>query len=484
VDTFAADLVANLYGNPHSMCAPAKICGKLVDDTREKTLRFFGADPQHFDLVFVANATAAIKLVADAFKDLSNTNMMVDGQEGGFRYLYHIDAHNSIVGVRETSDDNHQCFRNDAEVEKWLDGKWSQKQGRKLGLFAYPGQSNMTGRRLPLDWPGILRRSTIPSHQDMYSLLDAAALATSSPLDKIFSDPELAPDFTCLSFYKIFGYPDLGALIVRKASGHILQWGRKYFGGGTVDAVTVLGKKPWARIKTEILHEGLEDGTLPFHNIIALSAAIDIHKRLYGPDPMTTISLHTNFLGKMAYDRMSALVHPNGVPLCRIYKGPESTYGDSSTQGATIAFNVVQADGSYVPYTSVVEALANERKIYVRSGQLCNPGGIASHLVMDSWHSKRLIGRGHRCGSAHETGTEVVYGAPTGVVRVSLGAMTTIANIDTLIKFLQEEFIQDRTWPIGPPLETNPQWQNIGLVTRTKDGKFSNFPITWHVSVA
>jgi molybdenum cofactor sulfurtransferase len=456
--------VSNLYGNPHSANAPAKLSGQLVDDTREKTLRFFGADPEHFDLIFVANATAAIKLVMESFKDLSITSKLVDGHEGGFRYFYHIDCHNSVIGVRETTDDNHYCFRNDTEVEQWLAGTSSQNDGSKLGLFAYPGQSNMTGRRLPLSWPGILRKSTHPSHQDTYSLLDAAALATSYPLNKVFSNPETAPDFTSLSFYKIFGYPDLGALIVRKASGKILQWGRKYFGGGTVDAVTVLGKKPFFKNR-ETLHESLEDGTLPFHNIIALSAALDTHERIYGPDPMTTISRHTCFLGKMLYDRMSALVHPNGVPVCKIYTSNESSYGDSSTQGATIAFNVVHADGTFAPYTSVVETLADERKIYLRSGQLCNPGGIASNLGYDTWHLKRLVANGHRCGAAHITGTEIVNGKPTGVVRVSLGAMTTIANIDSLITFLQEEFILD-----GPqPLAVNSNAQNLGIPIRARD---------------
>jgi molybdenum cofactor sulfurtransferase len=453
--------MSNLYGNPHSMNAPAKLSGRLVDDTREKTLRFLGADPEHFDLVFVANATAAIKLVMESFKDLSITNKLVDGDECGFRYLYHIDCHNSVIGVRETTDDNHYCFRNDAEVEQWLAGTSSQNDNNTLGLFAYPARSNMTGRRLSLSWPGILRRSTHLSHQDTYSPLDAAALATSYPLNKVFSAPESAPDFTTLSFYKIFGYPDLGALVVRKASGRILQWGRKYFGGGTVEAVTVLGKRPWFKNRG-ILHESLEDGTLPFHNIIALSAAIDTHERIYGPDPMTTISRHTNFLGKMLFDRMSALVHPNGVAVCRIYKGAESSYGDSSTQGATIAFNVVREDGQFVPYTSVVETLADERKIYVRSGQLCNPGGIASNLGYDTWHLKRLVANGHRCGSAHLTNTEIMNGKPTGVVRVSLGAMTTIANIDSLITFLQEEFIHGEQ----QPLKNNENGRNIGISAR------------------
>ncbi len=403
----------------------------------------------------------------ESFKDLSTTSKLVDGHEGGFRYFYHIDCHNSVIGVRETTDDNHYCFRNDAEVEQWLGGTSSQNEGVKLGLFAYPGQSNMTGRRLPLSWPGMLRKSNHISHQDTYSLLDAAALATSYPLNKVFSDPETAPDFTSLSFYKIFGYPDLGALIVRKASGRILQWGRRYFGGGTVDAVTVLGKKPFFKNR-ETLHESLEDGTLPFHNIIALNAAIDTHERIYGPDPMAKISRHTSFLGKMLYVKMSSLMHPNGVSVCKIYTNPaESTYGDSTTQGATVAFNVVAADGSFVPYTSVVETFADERKIYVRSGQLCNPGGIASNLGYDTWHLKRLVANGHRCGAAHITGTEVVKGKPTGVVRVSLGAMTTIANIDTLINFLQEEFIFNGS----QALVSKPSAENIGIALAIHTGR-------------
>jgi molybdenum cofactor sulfurtransferase len=254
------------------MNIPAKLSGRLVDETREKTLRFLGADPEHFDLVFLASSTAAIKLVMESFKNLSITNKLVEGDECGFRYLYHIDCHNSVIRVREATDDNHYCFQNDTEVEHWLAGTSSQNDSNTLELCAYPGQSNMAVRRLSLSWPGILRRSTHLPNQDTYSLLDAAALATSYPLNKIFSDPESAPDFSTLSFHKIFGYPDLGALIVLKASGMILQWGCKYFGRGTVEVVIILGKRPWFKDRG-ILHESLEDGTLSFHNIIALSAA-------------------------------------------------------------------------------------------------------------------------------------------------------------------------------------------------------------------
>ena len=78
------------------------------------------------------------------------------------------------------------------------------------GLFAYPAQSNMNGHRTPLSWSSRIREST---NEKIYILLDAAAYAMTAQLD--LGDEETAPDFVALSFYKIFGFPDLGALIVR-----------------------------------------------------------------------------------------------------------------------------------------------------------------------------------------------------------------------------------------------------------------------------
>lgn len=385
---------SNLYGNPHSANAPAERSGHVVDSVRAKALEFFGADPRHFDLVFVANATAGIKLVADSFRDLAEQT-----RSGRFWYGFHKDAHTSLVGVREFTKGNSHCFESDAEVERWLHGlhdpEWPlhgrneacrydqpPQQRHGLGLFAYPGQSNMSGRRLPLSWAGEIRSS--PALQNTYTLLDCAALAMTSPLHQVFRDPDTAPDFTCVSFYKIFGFPDLGALIVRKDSGHILTL-RKYFGGGTVTMVSVLGGA-WHKVKgrdvsdsriggirqddgrhsSYEIHDGLEDGTLPFHSILALGEAIDVHARLYGS--MDNISRHTTNLSIRLYKILKSLKHRNGWPLCRIYlEDGGKGIGDPRKQGATIAFNLLDASGYYIPY-SEVETIANEDGVYVRSG--------------------------------------------------------------------------------------------------------------------
>lgn len=390
IDAFAKRMSSSLYGNPHSANRPAERSGHVVDHVRDKTLRFLGADPAHFDLVFVANATAGVKLVADSFRDLAENT-----RNGKFWYGYHKDSHTSLVGVRELTNGHSYCFESDAEVERWLEDPEQQlllakKRGcgqlprrNGLGLFAYPGQSNMSGRRLPLSWPGHIRSS--PALQGTYTLLDCAALAVTSPLHNVFRDPDTAPDFSCVSLYKIFGFPDLGALIVRKSSGHVLTL-RKYFGGGTVTMVSVLGGT-WHKIKGRdaipdpnmrggvrqddgghsfAIHDSLEDGTLPFHSILALGEAIDVHSRLYGS--MDNISRHTTSLSVRLYQRLKHLMHSNGHPLCHIYTENDGKgFGDPRKQGATIAFNLLDSKGHHVPYSDV-ERISNDHGIFLRSG--------------------------------------------------------------------------------------------------------------------
>jgi len=258
MDRFHSDMMGSLFGNPHSASPSSQLSTQLVEDTRLQLLRFVNADPAEYDLVFTANATAAIKLVMEAFR----------AQDGGFWYGYHVDSHTSLVGVRESAKE-HRCFGSDGEVGCWVTSS-KEDTSTTAKLFAYPAQSNMNGRRLPLDWA-----SRIPdaSTSPIYTLLDAAAYASTSPLD--LGTPSMKPDFVALSLYKIFGFPDLGALIVRKASAHVFAK-RQYFGGGTVDMVVSL-KEQWHARKTGTVHEQLEDGTLPIHGIIALKAAMRTH---------------------------------------------------------------------------------------------------------------------------------------------------------------------------------------------------------------
>jgi molybdenum cofactor sulfurtransferase len=418
-----------------------------VDDIRLKALRFFNVNPDDFDVVFVANATAAIKLVADSFRDSTPQ---------GFWYGYHVDAHTSLVGARELAAAGSNCFVTDEEVESWISELGSgpaTNEGPKL--FAYPGQSNMNGRRLPMRWCKDIRDRQNGTKQDIYTLLDAASLVSTSPLN--LSDAAAAPDFTVLSFYKIFGFPDLGALIVRKSAGYVFDK-RKFFGGGTVDMV--LTKEDAWHAKKQSIHERLEDGTLPFHSIIALGSAFETHSRLYGS--MENVSSHTRFLAKQLNQRMTALKHYNGTKVCELYMSPNLDYSDSSTQGPILAFNLRNSRKMWVG-KSEVERLASVKNIQIRSGTLCNPGGTAMSLGWTGADMLRHFSAGMRCGDDND----ILDERPTGILRVSLGAMSSQKDIDTFMAFLEEFYVDKPPEGLLVPMTENvnvPQQQPMFYV--------------------
>jgi len=431
MERFAADMMSNLLGNPHSASPSSQLSTNRIEDTRLKALSFFNADPNQFDLIFVANATAGIKLVMEALREC----------DGGFNYGYHRDAHTSLIGVRENAMFS-RCLVDD-DVERWLAGMESlvdEAATSKINLFAYPAQSNMDGRRLPLSWASKSRKLN-SSTSTTYTLLDASAFVSTAQLD--LGDASQAPDFTVLSFYKIFGFPDLGALIVRKEAGAILQE-RRYFGGGTVDMV-LCGKEQWHVPKAQSLHESLEDGTLPFHNILALDAAFATHKQLYGS--MDQIAKHTAFLAQKLYDGLAALRQPNSEPVCVMHSRGFNSKSTLHLQGPIIAFNLKNSFGAWVSNTEF-EKLAAVRKFHIRSGGLCNPGGVAACLKLEPWEMRQNFSSGFRCS----TEADIYGGKITGVIRASVGAMSTKSDVEAFISFVEEFFCETIVPPLDSPL--------------------------------
>ncbi|KAI1193005.1 molybdenum cofactor sulfurase [Nemania serpens] len=429
VDGFAAEMIASLFGNPHSASASSQCTMSRIENIRHQVLRFFNADPSEFDLVFVANATAGIKLVSDAFRGFSE----------GFDYRYHQACHTSLVGVRQEAI-NSLCVESD-DVDQWIEGRHfgvETDSHPRPTLFAYPAQSNMDGRRYPLEWCQKLRRASANMGCQVYTLLDAAAYAATSPLD--LGNAETAPDFTVLSFYKIFGFPDLGGLIVKRDAASIFKQ-RRYFGGGTVDMVVCL-KEQWHAPKTQCLHETLEDGTLPIHNIIALGSALEAHHKLYGS--MADVASHTSFLASRLYKGLEGIRHSSGESVCVMYSNSPDAANTGLGSGPVVTFNLRSRLGAWVSLAEF-EKLAVLKSFHVRTGGLCNPGGVAAALNLEPWEMKQNLSAGFRCGSEND----VMNGKPTGVIRVSLGAMSTLSDVDKFIAFIKEFYREEHQSPPG-----------------------------------
>jgi molybdenum cofactor sulfurtransferase len=90
-----------------------------------------------------------------------------------------------------------------------------------------------------------------------------------------------------------------------------------------------------------------------------------------------------------------------------------------------------------------VEKLATIKNIHLRTGGLCNPGGVASALGLAPWEMKRNFSAGQRCGNDND----VLEGKPTGVIRVSLGAMSNMRDITAFLDFVREFFVEKHPNP-------------------------------------
>lgn len=190
---------------------------------------------------------------------------------------------------------------------------------------------------------------------------------------------------------------------------------------------------------------------------------------------MKRVSQHTAYLAFRLFHGMTSLTHHNGQPLCVVYNDvPERcTYGDPNTQGATVAFNLVRSNGDFIGQ-KLVESQANMHSIYLRSGGLCNAGGIASYLKIEPWQNMRNWSQGYRCG---ESGMETINGKPTGVVRVSLGAMSTIKDVDTFVAFLDSEYVEtERALQVARFNDLNVHW---GVEVPLSPSNDSGFAGSW-----
>lgn len=204
---------------------------------------------------------------------------------------------------------------------------------------------------------------------------------------------------------------------------------------------------------------------------MALGCAIDVHYRLYGS--MKKVSQHTSYLASRLYHGMTSFTHHNGQPLCVVYNDvpKRCTYGDPATQGATVAFNLMRSTGQYIGHTSV-ENDADTQSIYLRSGGLCNSGGISGYLKIEPWQYMRAWSQGFRCGIA---GLDSINGKPTGVVRVSLGAMSTVKDVDTFLSFLESEYLEtENVLQVSRFNDSNAHWdvQTVSA-SSSHDGGFA-----------
>lgn len=162
----------------------------------------------------------------------------------------------------------------------------------------------------------------------------------------------------------------------------------------------------------------LEDGTLPFLDIVALEAGFAALDKIGG---MPAIRDHTFALARYVYAGLTALTHYNGASVVVVCT--ETGYASSSVQGGIVSFNLLRATGAWVGHAEV-EKLATVSNIHLRAGCFCNSGACHKHLGISLDDLKDQLASGHTCGDD----MDLVNGRPTGSVRVSFGYANVVLS--------------------------------------------------------
>ena len=396
------------FGNPHSTNPTSIFSTKLLDEAREAVINFFKADDYY--CIFTQNASMALHLVAESYPFEKNGH-----------YLYCIDNHNSVNGIREyciRNGGSHTYFpvnfddlsiSNDEILAKLSESKAQNK------LLAYPAQSNVSGVKHNLNYIKIAKEL------GWDVLLDAAAFVPTSVLDL----SEHKPDFVTISFYKIFGYPTgIGCLLVKKSSFEKLK--KRWFAGGTVNLASA--KTPYFYLAEN--HERFENGTVNYLGIPAIKIGIDYINAI----GMQRINERVDSLMKYVHKNLKLLQHSNGISQVNIL-GPT----DRKNCGGTIIMTFNNPDGSKIQFEKI-EELTNSKKISVRSGCFCNPG-------LDETNNCLTIDELTTYFSTHNNGNYIdminSLQKMRGAIRVSVGLATTKKDIDTFVSFVKE--LKDKT---------------------------------------
>lgn len=421
LEAIQSQLLANLYSNPHSHHAASRSTTDEIDSCRQLILSRLNVDDRQYDVVFTQNASAALRLLAESFR--------FDGQE----VVYLRENHTSALALRD-------CAAAHTAVKCLDEEEMDAFRPNAGSLVVLPAQCNFSGRRFPIKRWLERWRSTNDQHS---TLVDIACLAASAPVDLHALG---RPSFAVLSFYKIFGYPTgLGALLVRLPAVSLRER-RLFQGGGTVDAIAsgekfLVPRGGHSQVGVSAIsdddpstsmqsgsadlakpHERLEDGTLPFQEILSIRHGYAALDRIGGG--LSTIEQHTFRLAQHFARQLQSLRHANSKPAAVLY-----SRFDDNAQGPIIAFNALNDAAQFVGYSNVA-AVLDAHRIAVRTGCCCNIGACERYLALDLQRIRSNYERhGHACGDA----MDLIDGRPTGAVRVSFGYMSTMEDVERIL---------------------------------------------------
>lgn len=366
----------DLYSYYPSQSSPISSIDAEIESFRNDLLSLLHTDSSKYTILFAENTSAVLRSLGHAFP-----------WGKGHKFIYHIDNHNSILGIREIVN------KNKGEIGAVFN--CPDLTGESHSLFAYVPQSNFNGKKYPLDWISKFQ-SLKPGFSHV--LIDCAAYLPTCDLDlSVYS-----PDFVVFSLLKMFGVSG-GAILVRNDAFEYLQYMEEH----PIDKMLISAAYSGYKVRNSFI-------------------------KILGSE---TISEHVYSIAHYLHDALGQLKHFNGKPLVELYP---KEFGPITEQGGTFAFNIYDSNGCGITHDSIF-TVANANNILVRFGVHCNPGGTYMAL---NWKPDEIRNATKQHEAACSLTASMIGGRFVGSIRVSFGYISTKQDAEAVLDFFRLHFLE------------------------------------------
>ncbi|OHS94192.1 molybdenum cofactor sulfurase [Tritrichomonas foetus] len=422
IENFTKNIHENLYGNPHSESPSAELSTNVIEEVREKMLKFFNTNVSEYTLVFTYSHFHALKLLTES-----------SSMDESTYFFYPPSSSNNILGLRSIAQKKKSNLKM-VELNEILnpDHKFMTmpENKTKFNLLVVPLVDEFDGTVLSKQQIKEISapKLTIPknSNESSNEKKDAQSdkFGEDSSIDKVtaivvdaslylqnnrLNLAETPFHAVAMSFEKMFGFPNIGCLLLHNSLIPHLK--KPYFGGGTL--VYALTGASFEKLRLSP-QDRFEDGSLPFLSIASIESGFDLIDSLQ----FNRIVDHLHTIKEYLHNKLHELRHMNGSPAVIIY---------GKDQVSITTFNVLDKDSNIVNWNKVVNAAA-QNDIYIVGGCFSTPGSCMRSLKIDESKIKEEV----KSNSDIES---------FGAVRASFGWATTKKDIDNLITFLKNEFV-------------------------------------------
>lgn len=397
-------LAKNCDANPHSGHQVSRPVNDM-EDLRSIVCHTMGTTPGEYAVAFTHNTTHSIQILAELFSFDSDT--LLD---------YLVDNHNSVFGMRIHAENNGATVN--------VTETFPADSDKKKKLFAFPMQSNLSGRKYPLEW--------ISQYQAKGGMVLLDGASSTAPILSVYK-----PDFCVVSLLKLSGAHG-GAMLVRRDRLALLN--DPLPAGGTL---LFSGAKSGKYIFLKTFSEKNEGGTAAYLDLSLSVIGFKVRER-FGTE--TDITEHINKCATKFYEGLVGLKHTNGKPL--VVFAPEWQQGF----GGTFSFNMFKDNDQIIPHNDV-QYCFSVNKVVARFGGHCNPGAGFSALGWDDNEVEGVAIQNQNRGKC-VSNLCAIGGKPIGTIRISFGVTTTLHDVDRLLDLLSKQFLNGGPCPPPPPLVT------------------------------